>query len=181
MQTFFLITVSILIVLFYILSKKSKFFKTCLTFCVFALYVAYIALRIFSVPIKFGVTSSVLGILLLVAEILGFFAFIVYISIFYNPKKVSIKPISTNNTNLPQVDVLICTYNEPIDIVRLTALGSIGLDYPKELLNVYILDDGHREEFKNLAESLNINYITRPNNKNAKAGNINNALKYIKR
>lgn len=180
MGKYFIIISSILIILLYFASKKSKICKAVFTFSVFFVYIVYIILRIFSIPIQRGILSSVLGILLLSAEVLGFFAFTTYIYIFYRHKEVKIKPIKNDSKDLPKVDVLICTYNEPIELVLLTIIGAMDLDYPKELLNVYILDDGHREEFKQLAEKLKINYITREKNEFAKAGNINNALKYIK-
>lgn len=72
------------------------------------------------------------------------------------------------------VDVFITVYNEHIDIVRRTAIAAKKLDFPAI---VYILDDGRREELRELAEKLECQYITRKNNKHAKAGNLNNALK----
>ena len=180
MRNYFIIILSIVIIFFYFLSKKSKVGKAGLTYTVFIAYTIYIILRLFSIPFQYGVASATFGILLLLAEILGYFAFITYIYIFYTHKPVKIIPIKKNEENLPTVDVLICTYNEPIDIVFVTIAGAMMLDYPKELLNVYVLDDGHRDEFKKLAEELNVHYITREKNEFAKAGNINNALKYIK-
>ncbi len=76
---------------------------------------------------------------------------------------------------VPPVDVFICTYNESLDIVRRTAYGAKNIDYPN--LNVYILDDGRRDFMMNLSLELGLGYITRPDNRNAKAGNINHALK----
>ncbi|MDZ4834697.1 MAG: glycosyltransferase [Candidatus Melainabacteria bacterium] len=78
-------------------------------------------------------------------------------------------------TFLPSVDVYICTYNEPLHIVRRTACGAKAIDYPNK--NVYILDDGRRESISLLAIELDVGYIVRPDNKHAKAGNINSALK----
>lgn len=74
----------------------------------------------------------------------------------------------------PLVDVLICTYNEPLDIVRRTLSGAINIDYENK--RVYLCDDGRREEMVKLASDLGCHYITRPDNRFAKAGNINNAL-----
>ncbi len=78
-------------------------------------------------------------------------------------------------TYSPSVDVFICTYNEPLHIVRRTACGAKAIDYANK--NVYILDDGRRESISQLAVELDLGYIIRPDNRNAKAGNINNALK----
>ena len=81
--------------------------------------------------------------------------------------------------NIPSVDVLICTYNEPLNLLQKTIIASKNLDYPQNKLKIYICDDGHRNELKNLCEDYNVNYITRDNNEGAKAGNINNALSII--
>ena len=77
----------------------------------------------------------------------------------------------------PDIDVLIPTYNEPLDVVRYTALGALNMDWPAEKLHVYLLDDGRRREFEQFAFEAGIGYRTRPDNQHAKAGNINAALK----
>jgi cellulose synthase (UDP-forming) len=76
----------------------------------------------------------------------------------------------------PAVDLLIPTYNEPLSVVRSTALASINIDYPADKLHVYLLDDGRRDEFRTFCEQIGIGYITRTDNLHAKAGNINRAL-----
>ena len=76
----------------------------------------------------------------------------------------------------PHVDVLIPTYNEPLEVVRYTALGALNMDWPADKLHVYILDDGRREEFRQFAFEAGIGYKTRDDNAHAKAGNINAAL-----
>ena len=79
----------------------------------------------------------------------------------------------------PEVDLLIPTYNEPLNVVRYTALASLNIDWPAEKLHVYILDDGNREEFREFAVEAGIGYMTRGDNIQAKAGNINHALKSL--
>ncbi len=79
----------------------------------------------------------------------------------------------------PEVDLLIPTYNEPLEVVRYTALASLNIDWPADKLHVYILDDGNREEFRGFALEAGIGYITRGDNQGAKAGNINNALESL--
>jgi cellulose synthase (UDP-forming) len=76
------------------------------------------------------------------------------------------------------VDVLITTYNEPLDLVMTTARAAKLIDYPHE---TWILDDGNRAELRELAESEGIGWITRSADwvdrpRHAKAGNLNNAL-----
>lgn len=77
----------------------------------------------------------------------------------------------------PTVDVFIPTYNETLDIVSLTVFAAQAIDWPKDKLRVHVLDDGRREEFRSFCTSVGVNYLTRDNNKFAKAGNLNEALK----
>jgi cellulose synthase (UDP-forming) len=84
-----------------------------------------------------------------------------------------------DETEWPHIDVLIPTYNEPLDVVRYTALGALNMDWPAEKMHVYILDDGRRPEFEQFAFEAGIGYKIRPDNKHAKAGNINAALKSL--
>jgi len=75
---------------------------------------------------------------------------------------------------MPSVDILIPTYNEPEFILRRTIIGCQALDYePKK---IYLLDDTRRLEIKALALELGCEYLARPDNKHAKAGNLNHAI-----
>lgn len=77
----------------------------------------------------------------------------------------------------PTVDVYIPTYNEALDIVSDTILAAANLDYPADKLRVHVLDDGRRPEFREFARKVGVNYIVRPDNAHAKAGNLNHAMK----
>jgi cellulose synthase (UDP-forming) len=77
----------------------------------------------------------------------------------------------------PHVDVIIPTYNEPLEVVRYTVLGALNMDWPADKMHVYLLDDGRREEFKQFAYEAGVTYKIRSDNAHAKAGNINTALK----
>ncbi|MCP1446028.1 cellulose synthase (UDP-forming) [Pseudomonas sp. GGS8] len=85
--------------------------------------------------------------------------------------------LQTDPGEWPTVDVFIPTYNEPLDIVKLTVLAARAIDWPKDKLRVYVLDDGRREEFRTFCQQAGVGYITRDNNHHAKAGNLNEALK----
>jgi cellulose synthase (UDP-forming) len=85
-------------------------------------------------------------------------------------------PLPEDTDEWPEVDLLIPTYNEPLSVVRYTALAAMNIDWPADKLNVYILDDGKREEFRQFAEEAGVGYMTRDDNAHAKAGNINRAL-----
>lgn len=74
----------------------------------------------------------------------------------------------------PTVDILIPTYNEPTFILKRTIIGCQLLKYPQK--QVYLLDDTRRPEVKELAQQLGCLYITRPDNRHAKAGNLNHAI-----
>ena len=71
------------------------------------------------------------------------------------------------------VDVFITCYNEPLEVLRRTAIGARAIRYPHL---IYMLDDGKREDVKAMADELGIGYIRRVGNANAKAGNLNFAL-----
>jgi len=85
-------------------------------------------------------------------------------------------PLPDDTDLWPAVDLLIPTYNEPLSVVKHTALAAMNIDWPSDRLHVYILDDGRRDEFRRFAEEAGIGYMTRDDNEHAKAGNINSAL-----
>lgn len=72
-----------------------------------------------------------------------------------------------------KVDVYIPTINESVDLLRTTFFHVLKMDYPHE---TYVLDDGRRPEVQKLAESMGVKYISRPDSKHAKAGNVNHAM-----
>jgi cellulose synthase (UDP-forming) len=78
----------------------------------------------------------------------------------------------------PSVDILIPTYNEPTIILRRTIIGCQALEYYNK--KIYLLDDTGRKETQELARELDCEYITRPDNRHAKAGNLNNAIAQTK-
>jgi cellulose synthase (UDP-forming) len=86
-------------------------------------------------------------------------------------------PLPDDSSVWPTVDIYIPTYNEPLEVVRATTLAAMSIDWPADKLKVYILDDGRRREFWEFAQSCQVGYLIRPDNKHAKAGNINHALK----
>jgi len=74
----------------------------------------------------------------------------------------------------PAVDLIIATYNEPIEVLEKAILGALALDWPN--LNVWVADDGRRVWLRDFCAAKGAGYITRPDNLHAKAGNINHAL-----
>src|SRR2546430_9711282 len=71
------------------------------------------------------------------------------------------------------VDVFITNFDEPLEVLRRTAIGARAIRYPHRTC---ILDDGKRDEVRAMTEELGIGYIRRVGNANAKAGNLNFAI-----
>jgi cellulose synthase (UDP-forming) len=77
----------------------------------------------------------------------------------------------------PLVDILICTYNEEAAILERTIVGALAQTYTN--FRVWLLDDGRRPEIAALCGALGCNYLTRDDNRHAKAGNINAAIRTL--
>ncbi|MGY4491656.1 UDP-forming cellulose synthase catalytic subunit [Pseudomonas sp. TE3610] len=119
------------------------------------------------------------GTILLVAETYSWLVLILgYIQTCW-PLNRKPKPLPRDISLWPSVDLLIPTYNEDLSIVRSTVYAAMGLDWPADKLNIYILDDGKRESFRQFAAEAGVGYIARTDNRHAKAGNLNHALKLI--
>lgn len=141
----------------------------------------YILWRGTVIPTNLGIVSFILGLILFVCEFIGFMNFMNFQFIFFGKYKIIRKDLSVYNLDeAPLVDVLICTYNESLQLLEKTIIASTQMAYPKNKFKVYVCDDGRRDELKALCKKYGVNYITREDNQGAKAGNINNALKYIK-
>ena len=133
-----------------------------------------------------GITSSghlhqwdtVFVIILLLAEFYAFGTLVLGYFQTLRPLRRRPVPLMGTPRQWPTVDVLIPTYNEPLSVVRATILGALALDYPNDKLQVIVLDDGRRKEFRDFAARVGVRYIARNENSHAKAGNINHALKY---
>ena len=93
------------------------------------------------------------------------------------PLRRPVLPLPVNKDTWPAVDVYIPTYNEPLNVVIPSILAARDLDWPKDKLNVYVLDDGCRPDFAAFAKKVGVRYIQREDSTGAKAGNINNALR----
>ncbi len=92
------------------------------------------------------------------------------------PLKRPVPEMQGEPATWPSVDVFIPTYNESLSVVGPTTLAALSMDWPRDKLHVFILDDGHRAEMQAFAHSVNVGYISRSDNRHAKAGNLNHAL-----
>ncbi|MGE5527413.1 MAG: glycosyltransferase [Methanosarcina sp.] len=107
--------------------------------------------------------------MLLVTEVYGLYALAI-LAWFSWSRPPAQRPPATPGR---KVDVYVCTYDEPVEVVMATLAGCRALTYPH---TTYLLDDGRRPEMAELAEVAGARYLTRPDNSHAKAGNLNAAL-----
>lgn len=55
---------------------------------------------------------------------------------------------------MPTVDILITCYNEPIEIIEETTRAALGIDYPVTKLAVYVLDNDHSHQVREMVQRL---------------------------
>lgn len=135
------------------------------------------------------------AIALLVTECYGITISLLGMFINVRKRNRDVVPIDTTRP-VPTIDVFIPTYDESIKVVSPTISAAIQMDYPGTV-NVWVLDDGGTQQklndndpvkaqqakqradsLKVLCRELGANYLTRPANISAKAGNINHALEH---
>jgi cellulose synthase (UDP-forming) len=120
--------------------------------------------------IHWGALDAFFILCLLLAEVYAFV--ILFLGYFQTVWPLRRAPVALpdETAEWPHVDVLIPTFNEPLSVVRFTALGALNIDWPAEKLHVYILDDGRRREFEEFAFEAGIGYRTRPDNQVRQGG-----------
>lgn len=112
-------------------------------------------------PVAFG--------MLLATEVYGLYALAILAWFSWSRRPME-RPAATAGR---KIDVYVCTYDEPAEVVMATLAGCRALTYPH---TTYLLDDGRRAEMRELAELAGAEYLTRADNSHAKAGNLNAAL-----
>ncbi len=135
------------------------------------------------------------GLALYLAELYSTIMLAISLFVVADPlDRLPAKPLA--DADLPSVDVYIPTYNEDPELLAMTVVAAVDLDYPKDKLTVWLLDDGgtdqkcnqdnlkkakeaqeRRAQLKALAAELGAKYLTREKNEHAKAGNMNNCFK----
>lgn len=169
-----------------------------LAFCLLCTWIVlhYLFWRYTSLPLGGDTASAVFAIALYAAEIYG--GMMLLTGLFVNAQPLNRKavPLPKDRADWPTVDIYIPTYSEGMDVVRPTLLGAMMVDYPKDKVNVYVLDDGapraanpktpadqaielevRATKLKALCAQFGATYLTRPDNSHAKSGNLNSALK----
>lgn len=172
------IFLSVSVLLFALFVRKKSGYLPSLLMIGLSIFISlrYIFWRLLHTLAFEGWLQSTLMLTLLFAETYSWIIlFLGYMQLSWplNRKECS---LPEDQTLWPHVDVFIPTYNEDLDVVRNTVLAAMTMDWPKDKLHVYLLDDGRRPVFQAFAQDVGVNYITRPNNAHAKAGNLNHAL-----
>jgi cellulose synthase (UDP-forming) len=73
------------------------------------------------------------------------------------------------------VDVFVPVYDEDAALVERSLTAAISIKYPHRTV---LLDDAHRDDFKQLAARVGADYVRRDDHRHAKAGNVNHALQF---
>ena len=75
-----------------------------------------------------------------------------------------------------RVAILIPTYDEGEEVLLPVVAAAVSISPAHE---TWVLDDGRRARVEKMAHTLGAHYLTRDDNRDAKAGNINSALRVI--
>lgn len=147
--------------------RREQFIRA---FAVFALvYATYWIWWRWTHTINTSPRAIVPSLILLVAETWAYLNMCLFVLLTWRLTEREPGPAPPGRT----VDVFITCYNEPLEVLRRTAIGARAIRYPHR---TYMLDDGKREDVRAMCEELGIGYIRRVGNANAKAGNLNFAL-----
>ena len=146
------------------------------------LYTVYMAYRLFATFNFSTWTTIVFSVLFFLAEFIIYLkALSANLQMFWpknrSPDAAELSEMVVSGRYLPTVDIFVPTYSEPVEILRRTVLGCQSLRYPRK--QIYLLDDQRRPAMRALARELGCHYRDRPDNKHAKAGNMNAALPSI--
>ncbi|AVK62042.1 glycosyl transferase [Lactobacillus sp. CBA3605] len=155
-----------------------------LYFLAIALSIIYLLWRIFfTIPWHAQIFTLIFALLLVVSEILsnttGFILIFFRMRATKNQWHLTV-PDYDPAQPLPDVDIIIVTHNEEVDLLRKTINAATFIDYPdKSKVHVVVSDDGNRPEVKALAAHYHIGYSGMENNHQAKSGNINHTLEKL--
>lgn len=143
---------------------------------VIAASLIYLVWRIFfTIPVRYGLLATLFGLALLITEAV---AILEAVSHYYNMRRAKVpeKP-DIPDAMFPDVDVLIATHSEDVALLYKTVNACRYLQYPdKSKVHIYLCDDTNRHAVRELAMQMEIGYFGLAHNKDAKAGNLNNAL-----
>ncbi|MDD6719936.1 MAG: glycosyl transferase, partial [Lactobacillus porci] len=127
------------------MSRKKKIFYI----LAIALSVLYLLWRIiFTIPWRAKPWVLVFALTLWICEVVS--ASTAYITIIFrlitkkDDEREATPPFLTGERDVPDVDVLIATHNEDVDLLKKTVNGAVLMEYPEGKKHIYICDDGNR-------------------------------------
>lgn len=140
--------------------------------------------------------SFLFMMLLYFAEVYGIIIHLLGMFVNVKPLDRPVASLPAARSDWPSVDILIPTFNESPGLLQTTLRAALQVDYPQSKVSVYLCDDGgteqkrndpdpvvrqaaeeRHEELRELCQKLGAVYLTRERNVQAKAGNLNAALK----
>lgn len=141
--------------------------------------------------------SFAAALLLLTVETYAIAVFLLTAFINSDPTERAL-PRRVRAADLPTVDVLVPSYNEPPEMLSVTLAAARNIYYPRDKLRVVLCDDGgtdqrcahsdpkiaeasraRRAELQAMCAELGVMYTARARNERAKAGNMSAALEKI--
>lgn len=136
---------------------------------------------------------------LVVAETLSYISTILIVINFWSykdpPRSSAVRYLSEiedlqeRNDRPLSIDVFIATFNEDVELVRLSIHDAKKMIYPYRdvEIKIYVLDDGRRDgrdpniqNMKKVAMEEGVGYLLREHNEGYKAGNLKNGLQHTK-
>ncbi|SIT15150.1 cellulose synthase (UDP-forming) [Gemmobacter megaterium] len=141
--------------------------------------------------------SFIFAVLLFVVETYSILVFFLNTVISADPVDRGLPP-RVELDQLPTVDILVPSYNEPVEMLSITLSAAKNMIYPAKLRTVVLCDDGgtdqrcnspneelarasreRRAQLQALCQELGVVYSTRARNEHAKAGNMSAALERL--
>ncbi|MEO0497423.1 MAG: glycosyltransferase, partial [Pseudomonadota bacterium] len=135
------------------------------------------------------------GILLLAAEVYSVTMLAINLFVVSDPIERKPAPLPADQSKWPSVDVYVPSYNESAQLLSATLAAAKNMQYPADKIQIYLLDDGgtaakrnatdanaraaamaRHKELQDLCAALDVQYLTRADNRSAKAGNLNAAF-----
>lgn len=156
--------------------KTTPLSKKILYFFAFVFSLIYLIWRgLYTLPLDGTLFAFIFGLFLWISEILSSFTAIILIWS-KNKSREIIKPVIADS-EYPHIDIFIATHNEEVPLLMKTVNATLFMKYPDpSKVHIYLSDDTNRHEVKELADKFKIGYIGLENNKEAKSGNLNNAI-----
>ncbi|WP_118135254.1 UDP-forming cellulose synthase catalytic subunit [Oceanicella sp. SM1341] len=152
----------------------------------------------YTLPFDADIPSQIAAYVLLMAELQAVCVFFLSAFVTAQPADRPLPPIIDYAEELPTVDVLVPSYNEPADMLSVTLAAASMMRYPRDRLKVILCDDGgtdqrcnhsdpdlaaasrrRRAELQEMCKELGVIYATRERNVGAKAGNMSSALENL--